>query len=105
MASNECFGIAIQKQSYIITDLCQGRTVIEEIKKKLETATARYILLQKHYESYMISCLVYENAQNHFPATPECPAMTNNILRNAVILVQCFWFIETERGLAQKMLD
>jgi hypothetical protein len=64
--------------------------------KKLETATEGYILLQKHYASYMIFCLVYENVQNHLLANAECPAMTNNILWNAVVLVQCIWFIEIE---------
>ncbi len=56
MASNECFGIAIQKQSDIITDICQGGTVTEEIKKKSETVMEIHIMLQKHYASYMNFC-------------------------------------------------
>jgi hypothetical protein len=51
-------------------------------------------MLQEHYASYMSFYLVYENAQNHFLATAECPAMTKNILQNAVVLVQFLWFIE-----------
>ncbi len=94
MASNERFGIVIGKKPEIITDICWGQTVTEEIKKKLETATAGYILPQKHHASYMIFCLVYENAQNHLLATAECPATTHNILWNAVVLVQCLQFIE-----------
>jgi hypothetical protein len=44
----------------------------------------------------MIFCLVYENAQNRLLATIECPATTNNIVQNAVVLVQCLWFIGNE---------
>ncbi len=89
----------------IITDTCWGQTFTEEIKKKLEIATVGYILQKKHYASYMIFCLVYENAQKHLLATAECPAMTNDILWNAVLLVQCLWFIENGEGLAHKMPD
>jgi hypothetical protein len=46
IASNECLGIAIQKQSDVITGICWGQTDTEETKKKLETVTARYIMLQ-----------------------------------------------------------
>jgi hypothetical protein len=102
MVSNERFGIASQKQSDIITDICRGQTVTEETKKKLETATMGYILLQKHYASYMIFCLVYENVQIHLLATAECSVTTDNILWNAVILVQCLWFIENRERLSPK---
>jgi hypothetical protein len=59
-------------------------------------------LLQIHYASYMIFSLVYKNAQNYLLATPECPAMTNNILWNAVVLVQCLWFIENRERFSLK---
>jgi hypothetical protein len=98
MASNESFGIVIQKQSEIITDICQGQTVTEAIQKKLENITARYILLQKqlqkHCASYMLFCLGYEEVQNHLLANAECLEMTKNIVWNAVILVQCLRFIK-----------
>jgi hypothetical protein len=51
-------------------------------------------MLQKHYASYMIFCLVYENAQNHLLATAECPGTAKKVLQNAVNLVQCLWFIK-----------
>jgi hypothetical protein len=35
----------------------------------------------------------------------ECPAVRNQILWDAVILVQGPWFIEMDRGLAQKILE
>jgi hypothetical protein len=66
MASNERFGIAIRKQSDIIADICWGQTVTEETRKNLGAVTARHIMLQEHYASYMIYCLVYENAQTIF---------------------------------------
>ncbi len=94
MASNECFGIAIQKQSDIIADICRGQTVTEETRKNLGAVTALYIMLQEHYESYMIFCLVYEKVQNHLLATAEFPAMAKIIIWNAVLLVQCIWFVE-----------
>ncbi len=94
MASNECFGIAIRKQSDIIVDICRGQTVTEETRKNLGAVTARYIMLQEHYASYMIFHSVYENAQNYLLATAECPARAKKILRNAVVLVQSLWFIE-----------
>jgi hypothetical protein len=102
IASNEHFGVVTQKQSDIITDICRVQTVNEEKKKKLESATARFILLQKHYASYMPFCLFYENAQNHLLATAECPATTNNIFWNAVVLVQCLWFIENGERFSPK---
>jgi hypothetical protein len=85
MASNELFGIAIQKESDIIANICLGRTITEETRKNLGTVTARYIVLQEHYASYMIFCLVDENAQNHLLTTAK-------VLQ--VVLVQCLWFIE-----------
>jgi hypothetical protein len=51
-------------------------------------------MLQEHYESYMIFCLVYDKAQNHLLATAEYPAMAKIILRNAVVLFQCLRCIE-----------
>jgi hypothetical protein len=96
MASNKLFGIVIQKKSEIITDICQGGTVTEEIRKKLETLTARYIFLQKHYASNLLFCLVYEKAQNRLLANAECLVMTNNVVQNVVVLVQCLWFIENK---------
>ncbi len=53
MASNERFGIAIEKQSDIIADICRGQTVTEEIRKNKGAVTARYIMLQEHYPSYI----------------------------------------------------
>jgi hypothetical protein len=93
-ASNDCFDIAIRKQSDIIADICQGQTVTEETRKNLGAVTARYKMLQKNYASYMSFCLVYEKAQNHLLANAECLATTKNILWNAVVLFQCLWFIE-----------
>jgi hypothetical protein len=62
-------------------------------------------MLQKHYASYMIFCLVYENAQNLLLAAAECLVTTNNILQNAVILFNVFGLLKMKRGLAQKMPD
>ncbi len=59
-------------------------------------------MLQEHYASYMIFCSVYENAQHHLLATAKCPATTINILWNAVVLVQCLWFIENRERFIQK---
>jgi hypothetical protein len=50
----------------------------------------------------MIFCLVYENVQNHPLTTADCPAMTNNILRNAVVLIQYLWFIENGERFSPK---
>ena len=105
MASNERFGIVIGKKPEIITDICWGQTVTEEIKKKLETATAGYILLAKHYASYMLFCLVYEKAPNHLLATTECPVTTKKYFGMRLSLFNVFSLLKTERGLAQKMPD
>ncbi len=101
--TNECFGIVISKQLEIITDICHGQSITEQIKKKIETATAGYILLQIHYASYMLFCLVYEKTQNCFLATAGCPAWTKKYFGIWVSLFKVFNLLKTERGLAQKM--
>jgi hypothetical protein len=54
----------------------------------------------------MTFCLVYEEVQTSLINKIECDEVTNQILRNAVVLVQGLWFIENrERGLAQKMTE
>jgi hypothetical protein len=59
-------------------------------------------LLQKHYASDMLFCLVYEKAQNHLLATAKCLAATKNILQNVVVLDQYLWFIENRETISSK---
>ncbi len=103
MVSNECFGIAIQKQSDTIADICWGQIVTEETRKNFGAVTVRYVMLQEHYASYMSFCLVYENAQNYLLATAECPAMAKKYFGMRSSLFNFFGLLKTERGLAQTM--
>ncbi len=57
-------------------------------------------MLHKYYASYMSFCLVYEKAQNCLLANAECLATTKNTVWNAVVLVQCLWFIENGERLS-----
>ncbi len=59
-------------------------------------------MLQKHYASDMLFCLVYEKAQNHLLATAKCLAATKNILQNVVVLDQYLWFIENRETISSK---
>jgi hypothetical protein len=102
IAPNKHFGIFIRKQSDIFTDIFRGQTVTEEIRKKLEIATAGYILLQKHYASYMLFCLVYEKVQNSLLANTECPATTKKCFGMWSSLFKVFGLLKAERGVAQK---
>jgi hypothetical protein len=60
-------------------------------------------MLQEHYESNMIFCLIYAKAQNHLLTTAECPAIAKIILWNAASLFNVFDLLKTERGSAQTM--
>ncbi len=71
-------------------------------KEEIRNSNSKIYLLQKYYASFMIFCLVYENAQNHLQATAECPVMTNNIIWNAVFLVQCLWLIKNRDRFSPK---
>jgi hypothetical protein len=54
------------------------------------------------YESYMIFCLVYEEVQTKLINIIECDAVPNQILWNAVVLVQGLQFIEKRERFSQK---
>ncbi len=50
----------------------------------------------------MTFCLVYEDVQKRLIDKVECPAVMNQILWNAVILVQGLWFIENGERFSPK---
>jgi hypothetical protein len=64
--------------------------------------TEGYCLLQNCYESYMNFCFVYEEVQKGLIDKNECDAFTNQILQNAVVLVQRLWFIENRERFGPK---
>ncbi len=74
--------------------MCQKKTLSIEVSNQIKKETKGYCLLQNCYESYMTFCLVYEKVQKSLIEKIECDAVTNQILWNAVVLVQGLWFIE-----------
>ena len=83
-------------------DVCRGKTFGKNIMDNLSVVIARYCLVQKFYEGYTSFYLVYENVQKLLIDKDGCPAITNQILWNAVILVQGLWFIENGERLSPK---
>ncbi len=53
-------------------------------------------------ESEITHCLVYEEVQDSLIDKIECDAVTNQILRNVVVLVQGLWFIENRERFSPK---
>jgi hypothetical protein len=102
MASTVCFGINIQNESEITQAICRKKTLPIELVNKIDKQAKRYCLLQNFYESYMTFCLVYEEVQTSLINKIECDAVMNQILWNAVILVQGLWFIENGERFSPK---
>jgi hypothetical protein len=102
MASNKRFGIVIQNESEIVQAISRGKTLTIEEYNKVKMETKGYCLLQNCYESYMTFCLVYEEVQKSLIDKNECDAFTNQILWNAVVLVQGLWFIENGERFSPK---
>ncbi len=94
MASTVRFGINIQNESEITQAICRKKSLPIELVNKIDKQAKRYCLLQNCYESYMTFCLVYEEVQTSLINKIECDAVTNQILWNAVVLIQGLWFIE-----------
>ncbi len=61
-----------------------------------------YCLLQNCYERYMTFYLVCEEVQKSLIDKNECDAVKNQILWNAVVLVQGCWFIENKERFSSK---
>jgi hypothetical protein len=102
MASTVCFGINIQNESEITQAICHKKTLPIELVNKIYKQAKRYCFLQNCYESYMTFCSVYEEVQTSLIKKIECDAVRNQILWNAVILVQCLWFIENGERFSPK---
>jgi hypothetical protein len=102
MASTVCFRINIQNESEITQALCRKKTLPTEVIHQIQNQAKRFCLLQNCYESYMTFCLVYEEVQTKLINRIECDAVPNQILRNAVVLVQGLWFIENRERFSQK---
>ncbi len=102
MASTERFGFSIQNESDIVLAICWKKTLTIEEYNKVKKKTKGYCLLQNCYESYMSFCLVYEEVQEGLMDTNEVDAVENQILWNAVVLVQGLWFIENGERFSPK---
>jgi hypothetical protein len=102
MASRYSFGIVILNESVITQAICRKKTPPTELFNKIDKQAKRYCLLQNCYESYMTFCLVYEEVQISLINKIECDAVTIQIIRNAVVLVQGLWFIENGERFSPK---
>jgi hypothetical protein len=94
MGSTGRFGIFIRNESEIIQAICRKKILTIEVVNKIKKETKGYCLLQNCYECYMIFCLVNEEVQKSLIYKNEVDAVENQILWNAVVLVQGLWFIE-----------
>jgi hypothetical protein len=88
------FGLLHQTELDIVTALCRRKSLGEKNRENVVKITKQYFLLQEFYISYMTFCLVYEEVQKKLINENENNSVTNQILRNAVILVQGLRFVE-----------
>ena len=82
-----------------IQDHSSSYTPSTDNNKALENTIKSYLILEKSYESYVNFCQVYESIQNELvEELSDGDKFVNTrekILRNAVVLVQIYKFIET----------
>jgi len=88
------FGLLHQTESDIVRALCRGKRFKDENRDNVGKITKQYFLLQEFYISYMTFCSVYEEVQEKLLNQNENNSVMNQILRNAVILVQGLRFVE-----------